>query len=147
MNYPPYQVTPIAAFNDNYIWLITEPTNQYCVVVDPGDASVVLAVLSAKNLTLAAILVTHHHQDRIGGVAQLVKQANKTADFVVYGPSLEAQSVVDVPLTQSQSITIESMQLTLQILELPGHTLGHIAYYDQHSVFWGKMSLNIFYCS
>ena len=137
MNSPLYQVTPIAAFNDNYIWLITEPTNQYCVVVDPGDASVVLKVLTANNLTLAAILVTHHHQDHIGGVSDLVNKANKTADFAVYGPSQEAQSVVGIPLIESQKITIKSMQLHLQIVELPGHTLGHIAYYDQYSVFCG----------
>ncbi len=137
MNFQKYQVNPIKAFNDNYIWLITTPESNYCVVVDPGDADVVLAVLQQRQLTLAAILITHHHQDHIGGVSKLVSQAAKHPDFKVFGPTLEAQSVVDTPLGQGDIASVNAMNIEFKILDLPGHTLGHIAFFDQFSVFCG----------
>ncbi|NRA55564.1 MAG: hydroxyacylglutathione hydrolase [Gammaproteobacteria bacterium] len=138
MNSHNYDVSPIAAFNDNYIWLITRPDSNQCVVVDPGDANVVIAQLATRQLELAAVLVTHHHQDHIGGIAQLRSHAalNKQP-FTVYGPKIEAQSVTDIALEQGDIAYIEALGLTLKVLDLPGHTLGHIAFYDQDSLFCG----------
>lgn len=137
MNNHNYQVSPISAFNDNYIWLITAPNSNQCIVVDPGDATVVLAELARRQLELAAIFITHHHHDHVGGVAQLVAHAAKSEQFAVFGPSLEAQQIVNVSLTEADTVVIAAMNLQFKIMELPGHTLGHIAFYDQHSVFCG----------
>jgi len=65
------KIEPIEAFQDNYIWLIHNDQN--CIVIDPGDANPVIEVLKRKNLSLAAILITHHHADHIGGVSELHK--------------------------------------------------------------------------
>jgi len=138
MNSLAYDVTPIAAFNDNYIWLITRPDSKQCIVVDPGDANVVIAHLMAHQLELTAVLVTHHHQDHIGGVAQLRDYAAANQQkLTVYGPTIEAQSVTDIALEQGDIADIKSLGLKFNILNLPGHTLGHIAFYDQHSLFCG----------
>ena len=137
MNFQPYQVEPIAAFNDNYIWLLTVPDSDYCVVVDPGDGEVVLELLKQRQLILAAILITHHHQDHIGGVTQLIDNAPKHPEFKVFGPTIEAKSVVDIALTERDTVSVNAMNIQLKVLDLPGHTLGHIAYYDEFSVFCG----------
>jgi len=138
MNSLAYDVTPIAAFNDNYIWLIIRPDSKQCIVVDPGDANVVIAHLMAHQLELTAVLVTHHHQDHIGGVAQLRDYAAANQQkLTVYGPTIEAQSVTDIALEQGDIADIKSLGLKFNILNLPGHTLGHIAFYDQHSLFCG----------
>ena len=63
-------IEPIPAFSDNYIWLLHDDTN--AVVVDPGDAAPVLEALSERSLTLKGVLITHHHFDHVGGIAELV---------------------------------------------------------------------------
>lgn len=137
MNNTHYRVSPIEAFDDNYIWLITEPHSDLCVVVDPGNADVVLQQLEKQRLKLAAIFITHHHHDHTGGVQQLVANAEKTQQFKIYGPSLEAQSVVTNKLNQGDTVNVDGMDLQFKILAVPGHTLGHIAFYDSISVFCG----------
>jgi hydroxyacylglutathione hydrolase len=138
MNSHNYHVSPIAAFNDNYIWLITQPDSAQCIVVDPGDAQVVIAQLALLQLELVAVLVTHHHQDHIGGIAELrAYAAERNQPFIVYGPKTEAKSVVDVALEQGDIANLAETGLQFKVLDLPGHTLGHIAFYDQHSVFCG----------
>lgn len=129
-----YCVHPISAFNDNYLWAITHEGSTDCVIVDPGSADEVLAFLTEKQLTLAAILVTHHHQDHIGGVTKLMKHF---PNVDVYGPTKEAQKVVTIPLKENDTVFIESLGLSLNVLDVPGHTLGHIAYVDEYSLFCG----------
>ena len=132
-----YQVQAINAFNDNYIWLIRQPGNRHCVLVDPGDGDSACRAVKEQGLTLAAILITHHHQDHTGGVHQLRNDVPLGEGFIVYGPAREARDVVDRPLTEGDAITIDALDLHLQILDIPGHTLGHIAYLDDHSLFCG----------
>ena len=128
-------VLAIPAFKDNYLWLIHDGVN--AAVVDPGDAGPVLDALAANKLALTAILLTHHHADHIGGVQQLLEYAS----VPVFGPRNDGISVVTHPLVQGDSIRLRGLELALGVLEVPGHTLGHIAYVREtpgaHWVFCG----------
>lgn len=124
----PLHVTAIAAFADNYLWLIHD--QQHAVVVDPGDAAPVLAVLAAKKLELLAILLTHHHADHAGGVPALLAHANFPANFPVYGPAGEKITGVTHPLAENDVVSLPALDLTLSVIDVPGHTAGHIAYVD-----------------
>lgn len=129
---PDTVITPLPAFSDNYLWLITRGTR--AAIVDPGDAGPVLRALADKGLTLEAILVTHHHGDHTGGVARL-----RATGARVYGPRHERIAGVDVPL--AGGARIEVLGLPFAVLDVPGHTAGHIAYYagtlDPPAVFCG----------
>jgi hydroxyacylglutathione hydrolase len=126
-------IETIPAFADNYLWLIHDGSS--AAVVDPGDAAPVLAALRAHGLTLTAILLTHHHSDHTGGVAELL--AHYPA--VVFGPRKEAITGVARPLGQDDVIDVPGLDLRLSVLDVPGHTAGHIAYVraaDQHGPGW-----------
>jgi len=131
-------VLPIPAFNDNYLWLIHN--GKYAAVVDPGDAKPVLAALDMHRLSLVAILLTHHHADHVGGVEKLLQHIN-TADFQlpVYGPRSENIAGVTDPLAEGDQAHIAQLPLTCQVIDVPGHTSGHIAYFasEQNWLFCG----------
>lgn len=131
----PYQIVGLNAFNDNYIWLAYNSENNRCVVVDPGDAQPVIDYLEQHQLTLEAILITHHHQDHIGGVNQLLSHVG--GNISVYGPTKEAQKVVTHPLSQGLQISLATFGQSCRVLDIPGHTLGHIAYVVGDSLFCG----------
>lgn len=118
----PLAILAIPAFKDNYLWLIHDGV--HAAVVDPGDAAPVLAVLAAQGLTLTAILLTHHHADHIGGVPRLLAHAQ----VPVFGPATEDIAGVTVPLGEGAQVTVPGIDLTLTVLDVPGHTRGHIAY-------------------
>lgn len=112
---------PLPAFQDNYLWLLHD--GQRALVVDPGDAEPVRSFLSDRGLQLDAILVTHHHADHTGGVDAL-----RTATGArVYGPASERIPGPFDPLREGDRI--EVLGLAFEILDVPGHTAGHIAYY------------------
>ncbi|MGK8436682.1 hydroxyacylglutathione hydrolase [Ectopseudomonas hydrolytica] len=118
------QIDALPAFNDNYIWLLQDPISRRCAVVDPGDAAPVLAWLEAHgDWTLSDILITHHHFDHVGGVEQLKKATGAR----VAGPAAEKIPARDVDLGDND--LIEVLGLRFQVMAVPGHTLGHIAYY------------------
>lgn len=127
----PLHTHPIAAFNDNYIWAVHN--QQHVIIVDPGDAQVVIAFLQAHALQLAAILVTHHHHDHVGGIAALLDKY----PVPVYGPAHENIPHRTHPLTEGDALHIAELGLSLSVLDIPGHTAGHIAYYGAGSVFCG----------
>lgn len=116
------KLIPIPAFNDNYIWMLHD--DHRAVVVDPGDANPVFDTLQRLDLTLTAILVTHHHGDHTGGVATL-RQATAAS---VYGPAREPMPEPIQRLQQGDAI--DALGLHLQVLDVPGHTAGHIAYFS-----------------
>ena len=124
-------ILPLPAFTDNYIWLIEE--NGKATVVDPGDAEVVINYLKEKNLELENILITHHHFDHTGGV----KQLKETHECIVYGPHDSPFKGVEIKLKENDEISIHGS--TFKIIEVPGHTLDHIAYYskEQNTLFCG----------
>ena len=117
------QITPLPAFTDNYIWCFHN--QMHCVVVDPGDAKVVESFCQQHGLTLAAILITHHHADHTGGLPQLTKTFS---GIDVFGPCNPSIKLINQRLTEGQQIHIDTMDLTFDVIELPGHTLDHIAY-------------------
>lgn len=114
-------IVPIPAFSDNYIWLIR--AGDCAVVVDPGDAAPVTAYLKSTGLRLLAILLTHHHNDHVGGALELSQATGAT----VYGPASERLPCCDVPLKEGDRVEIAEVGLAMQVLDVPGHTAGHIA--------------------
>ena len=112
---------PIPAFADNYLWLLHDGNR--ALVVDPGDAEPVLRTLKQYALQLESILVTHHHADHTGGVDAL-RQATGAA---VYGPATEPIPAPFKPLHEGD--TVHALGLDFQVLDVPGHTAGHIAFY------------------
>lgn len=120
------KIYPVKAFTDNYIWAVHANDSNHILVVDPGDANPVIDYVEAHNLTLTTILITHHHNDHIGGVKKLKEKYN----CQVYAAKNEQFSFSDYELENEQEISIFNSQLNFEIIHLPGHTLKHIAYYD-----------------
>lgn len=127
------QVTAIPAFADNYLWLIHD--QQHAAVVDPGDAAPIETALRSLGLKLNAILLTHHHADHAGGVEELLAQWS----VPVYGPAGENIQGVSRPLHEGDRVDLTALGLQLSVLDVPGHTAGHIAYVaaEQHWLFCG----------
>ena len=119
---PDLSVLTVPAFNDNYLWLIHDGV--HAAVVDPGDAGPVRAALAAHGLSLTAILLTHHHADHIGGVPSLLAEWA----VPVYGPRKDGIQGITHPLGEGDHIRVNGLDLELDVLDVPGHTLGHIAY-------------------
>jgi len=118
------KIDALPAFTDNYIWLLQDGSHKECAVVDPGDCAPVNAWLSTHpDWTLTDILITHHHHDHVGGVQQL-KAATGAR---VFGPANENIPARDTALNDGEQITVLGQRL--EVIEVPGHTLGHIAYF------------------
>lgn len=116
-------IFPIPAFSDNYIWTLVREGD--AVVVDPGDARPVLQALGERGLHLRAILVTHHHPDHVGGLAAL----KRAFDVPVFGPRAEATRIPGLSAELAEGDAVEVLGRRFEVLEMPGHTLGHIAYH------------------
>lgn len=118
-------IHPIPAFADNYIWAITEQGSNKACVVDPGDATPVIEYLHSMGLTLSDILITHHHLDHTGGIHQLCEKYSPR----VFGPkSSEIGSITDFVV---EGDCVELFGQSFSVLEIPGHTLDHIAFFSE----------------
>ncbi|QHG92478.1 hydroxyacylglutathione hydrolase [Coxiella endosymbiont of Amblyomma sculptum] len=130
----PYMIFPIPVLNDNYVWTVAHPKNRNAIVIDPGEAEPILNAFKKRNLTLVAILLTHHHWDHTNGIADLLKRVLVS----VYGPSEDAIPLCNHFLQDGSLLTLPSLDITFRVLSTPGHTLGHIVYYcDFQWVFTG----------
>ena len=120
----PLTVIPVPAFRDNYVWVLCRGAD--AVVVDPGDAAPPEALLAGRGLTLHAILLTHHHADHVGGVPAML--AARTGRVPVYGPAGESIEGVNRTVREGDRVSIDALDLSFDVLDIPGHTRGHIAY-------------------
>lgn len=117
-------VIALPAFNDNYIWLLRLRGDQRCWVVDPGEAGPVQRYLQAHDLRLEGVLLTHHHADHIGGVADLAKPG-----VTLVGSMHDIYRLPPLNVQVTAGDRFQVLGNTVQVLEVPGHTLGHIAFY------------------
>ena len=124
-------IVPVPAFKDNYIWVLHN--RQHAVVVDAGDDVPVLAYLEEHKLKLAASLCTHHHSDHVGGICELAQVYN----VPVYGPQHEDIPCSSHTVGEGDMIEMPEPGIKLDVLEIPGHTRGHIAYLGAGDLFCG----------
>ena len=131
------KIDPVSAFDDNYIWIIHNDVNlngeQDIIVVDPGDAEPVIKAMKQNDWLLRAILLTHHHQDHTGGVEAL----SQLGDIPVYGPAHESIRGMTHPLSEGDQLDFDDINIHLKVIDIPGHTRGHIGYYGHNALFCG----------
>jgi len=125
------EIVPLAAFQDNYIWTLR--SGKLAAVVDPGEARPVQDYLAKEGLSLAAILATHHHPDHVGGIAELVARSK----VPVFGPKGEPIPALTHPVGEGDRADIPGLDASFSVLDIPGHTRAHVAYYGLGSLFCG----------
>ena len=126
-----FEVVALRAFADNYIWTIRD--DHCAAVVDPGEAQPVIDYLERENLTLVAILNTHHHADHVGGNAALLARS----PVPVFGPRDERIPEVSVRLADGQHFRLPHFDIDMETLEIPAHTRSHIAFVGGGMLFCG----------
>lgn len=126
------EIFPIPALTDNYIWCIHDGC--YAVVVDPGDAKPVVDTLLKHGLRLGSILITHHHYDHVGGIAALNQMF---PNVQVIGPNNHNISNLNRMVKEGDEIVFDNIGLKLSVMDVPGHTLDHIAFYNNDMLFCG----------
>lgn len=127
-------IRPIPAFDDNYIWLLQNDNSPRVCVVDPGDETPVLELLQQEGLELEAILITHKHGDHTGGVEDLLEV---WPDAEVYGPANEPVDTVTTKVRGGDIVQIPGLQAEFEVMDVPGHTEGHVAYFGEGVLFCG----------
>lgn len=126
-------IQAVSAFNDNYIWFIQPQHSKALLIVDPGDADPVIEAIEQQQLLPVALLITHHHSDHIAGINKLVARY----DIPVYGPRSEAIPMLTHPLSACENLVINSTFPPITVLDVPGHTKGHIAFLIDGNLFCG----------
>lgn len=138
-------IKPIAAFSDNYIWMLQKNNSNQVVLVDPGDEKKITSFLEKQSLQLVAILITHQHYDHTGGVAKLVDQFPQVKVICPHAIVSEPPLPIDLPIAEfithpvqhGDSVEIIELGLHFKVLAIPGHTLDHVAYFGDGRLFCG----------
>jgi hydroxyacylglutathione hydrolase len=126
-----FEIVPLPAFKDNYMWTLRDA--RHAAVVDPGEARPVLDYLARERLQLVAILATHHHPDHVGGIAELIASHRVS----VFGPKGEPIPEMTHPVSGGNRVAIAELGAEFSVIEIPGHTRAHVAYYGAGSLFCG----------
>ena len=128
------QVRPIASRHDNYIWCITRADNKHAWVVDPGEAQPVFDFLSQHDYVLEGALITHHHPDHTEGL-QALQQSFPSMH--IYAGLHTRHPLITMRVTEGETLCLSGLDLTLSVIETPGHTLDHICYFNETILFCG----------
>lgn len=127
------QIYPLPILKDNYVWILMDEATQCAVIVDPGDAAPIEAFLIERQLTLCGVLITHHHWDHTNGLKDLIA----AREIPVVGPAQETIPGITLPAKEGQAFTLPDFPVTFSVLDIPGHTLGHVAYLLPQRIFCG----------
>ncbi len=127
------EILPLPALKDNYIWLLKHSEREHVAIVDPSEAEPVFDYLNDNKLTPAAILITHHHWDHVGGIPALTE----CYTIPVITPALEEVQGSTRKAAENDSIDLQEIGCCLSVLDVPGHTAGAVAYYTDEFVFSG----------
>lgn len=125
------RIEAIATLKDNYVWVMID--NHSAIIVDPGEAAPVIAFLKQHQLSLLAILITHHHWDHTNGITEMLREFPAP----VYGPANENIAEMTNPLQENITFHIQGFPEDITVLNIPGHTSGHIAYHVKNALFCG----------
>ena len=128
------KIIPLSAFKDNYIWVLVNDQLNQAIVVDPGDAAPVIDFLNQHDLTLIGIFITHKHADHTGGIGELL---DAYPNIAVYAHPIEKISSTTHFVKQDEIITLDKWPISFRVIHIPGHTLGHVAYYANSILFSG----------
>ena len=127
------EIIPVTALKDNYIWVIKNKLTSDIVIIDPSEHATVLKLIESKKLNPIAILITHHHWDHVGGINGILEKY----DIPVYTPKKEKVKGSTNPVSEGDIITLDELDLKINIIDVPGHTLGAVAYYARDMLFSG----------
>jgi hydroxyacylglutathione hydrolase len=126
-----YEVVPVRALKDNYVWMLR--AGKSAAAVDPGESAPVLEYLDANGLSLVSILLTHHHKDHVGGVPGLLERFA----VPVIGPKNEPIANLTRAVSEGDRVEVPGIGACFDVLDVPGHTRAHIAYYGGGTLFCG----------
>ncbi|WP_142849463.1 hydroxyacylglutathione hydrolase [Telmatospirillum sp. J64-1] len=119
------EILCVPVLSDNYVWLLHEPESGATAAVDPAVAEPVLAAADSRGWTITHILSTHHHNDHTGGNLAIQKATGCT----IVGASCDAARIPGIQVQLSEGDEFALGSETAQVMEVPGHTSGHIAYW------------------
>lgn len=130
-----FTIQAIPAFKDNYIWIIQADGSKHVLIVDPGDAKPVLDAIKQQNLIPVALLITHGCHDHVDGIAEFLQHY----DVPVYGPKNEFIPHLTHPLSACDELIVDPLFPAFRVLDLPGHTKGHIGFLVEGNLFCGDV--------
>jgi hydroxyacylglutathione hydrolase len=122
----PLTARPVPILSDNYAWLLTDAATGATAIVDPADAAACATAVEAEGGRLDMILITHHHDDHIAGV-DAMRDRYKVP---VVGAAADARRLPKLDQAVREGDTVKLGNATLHVIDTPGHTIGHIAYYS-----------------